>query len=67
MAVWLLSLRAGRPLLPGSFLILIVRVEGLHDMKNSITSSDIEPATFLLAHNAVLTSVTKPGIDSDYA
>jgi hypothetical protein len=59
MAVKLLSLRAGRPLRPGRFLVLIsvrdsvdpraiVRLEGLGQLKNPVTSSGIEPATFRL-------------------
>jgi hypothetical protein len=53
------SLTAGRRLPPGRFLVLIsvtdfvdpraiVRLEGLHQMKNPMTSSKIEPANFLL-------------------
>jgi hypothetical protein len=59
MAVRLLALRAGRPLPPERFLVLIsvrvwvdlraiVRLEGWGQLKNPITSSGIEPATFRL-------------------
>jgi hypothetical protein len=59
MAVRLPALRAGRPLPPGRFVVVIsvrgcadpraiVRLEGLDEVKNSITSSGIEPATFRL-------------------
>jgi hypothetical protein len=59
MALRLLALRAGRPLPPGRFLVLIsvrdrvypraiVRPEGLGQLKNPITSSGIEPATLRL-------------------
>jgi hypothetical protein len=59
MAVRLSALRAGRPLPPGRFLVLIsvrcwidpraiVRLEGLGQLKNLMTSSGIEPATFRL-------------------
>jgi hypothetical protein len=51
--------RAGRPLPPGIFLVLIyvrglvdprpiVLLEGLGQLKNPMTSSGIEPATFRL-------------------
>jgi hypothetical protein len=57
MAVKLSALRAGRPLPPGRFLVLIsvrgwvkaraiVRLEGLGQSKNAITSSGLEPTTF---------------------
>jgi hypothetical protein len=57
MAVKLSALRGGHPLPPGRFLVLIsvrgcvhseaiVRLEGLGQLKYSITSSGIEPATF---------------------
>jgi hypothetical protein len=57
MAVILSALRAGRPLLPGRFLVLIslrgwidssaiVRLEGLGQLNNPMTSSGAEPATF---------------------
>jgi hypothetical protein len=60
MAVRLSALRAGRPLTPGRFLVLIslkgwvdpwaiVRLEGLGELKNPITSRGIEPANFRLA------------------
>jgi hypothetical protein len=51
------ALRAGRPLPPGRFLILIsvrgwgdpiVRLEGLVQLKNPMTSSGIDPVTFRL-------------------
>jgi hypothetical protein len=56
MAVRLPTLRAGRPLLPGIFLLLIfirgwgdpkaiVRLEELRQLKNPITSTGIEPTT----------------------
>jgi hypothetical protein len=59
MAVKLLALRAGRPSPPGNSLVLISvrgrvdptatgRLEGLGQLKNPITSSGIEPATFRL-------------------
>jgi hypothetical protein len=59
MAVRLSALRAGRPLTPGRFLALIsargwvdpmaiMRLEELDQLKNRITSSEIEPATFRL-------------------
>jgi hypothetical protein len=55
--------RAGRPLPPGRFLVLfsirgvdpraIVWLEGLGQLKNPMTSSGIEPATFrLVAYSA---------------
>jgi hypothetical protein len=57
MAVRLSALRAGRPLPPGRFLVLIsvrgfvdprpiVQLEGLGQLKNPMTSSQIEPAIF---------------------
>jgi hypothetical protein len=57
MAVRLSALRAGRPLPPGKFLILIslrglvdhraiVLLEGLGQLKNPMTSLGIESATF---------------------
>jgi hypothetical protein len=59
MAVRLSALRAGRPLPPGRFLVLIsvrgwvdpraiVRLEGLGHLKTPMTLSTIEPATFQL-------------------
>jgi hypothetical protein len=59
MAVRLSTLRAGRPLSPGRFLVLIsvrgwvnlraiVLLEGLGKLKNPMTSSGIEPETFWL-------------------
>jgi hypothetical protein len=59
MAMRLSALRAGRPLPPGRFLVLIsvrnsvdlraiVRLEGLGQLKNSMTSSVMEPAIFRL-------------------
>jgi hypothetical protein len=59
MAVRLSALRIGRPLPPGSFLVLISvrglvdpsvieRLEGLGQLKNPITSSEIEPAAYRL-------------------
>jgi hypothetical protein len=59
MEVRVLALRAGRPLPPMKSLVLIsvrtwvdpraiVRLEGLGQLKNPITSSGIEPATFRL-------------------
>jgi hypothetical protein len=58
MAVRLSALRAGRPL-PPRFLVLIsvrgsvdpraiVQLEGLGQVKNPMTSSEIDPATFRL-------------------
>jgi hypothetical protein len=60
MAVRLSALRAGCPLPPGRFLVLIsvrdrddpraiVRLEGIGELKNPITTSGIEPATFRLS------------------
>jgi hypothetical protein len=49
MVVRLLSLRAGRTLLPGKIPDTHSAAGKITDMKNSIISSDIEPATFLLA------------------
>jgi hypothetical protein len=57
MTVRSLALRAGRPLPPGTFLVLIsvrgwvdhrtiLRLEGLGQFKNPVTSSGNEPATF---------------------
>jgi hypothetical protein len=57
MAVRLSTLRADRSLPPGRFLVLIsvrgwveppaiVRLEGLGQLKNPMTLSGIEPATF---------------------
>jgi hypothetical protein len=54
MAMRLSALRASRPLPPGRFLVLIsargcvepraiVRLEGLGQLKNPMTSSEIEP------------------------
>jgi hypothetical protein len=59
MAVGLSALRVGRPLAPGRFRVLIsvrgwvdprtiVRLEGLGQLKNLMTSSEIETATFRL-------------------
>jgi hypothetical protein len=59
MAVRLSVLRAGRPLPPGRFLVhisvrvgvdprAIVRLEGLGQLKNPITSSGVKPATYRL-------------------
>jgi hypothetical protein len=59
MAVRLSALRAGHPLPPGRFLVLIsgrgrvdprdiVRLEGLDQLKNPMISSGIEPVTFQL-------------------
>jgi hypothetical protein len=59
MAVRLQALRTGRLLLPGRFLVLIfviglvdpkvlVQLEGLGQLKNPMTSSGIETATFRL-------------------
>jgi hypothetical protein len=56
MAVSLSDLRAGRPLPPGRFLVIIsvtgrvdsraiVRLEKLGQLKNAMTSSGIQPAT----------------------
>jgi hypothetical protein len=58
MAVRLSALCAGRALPPGRFLVLIsvrgcvdpraiVQLEGLGQLKNPMTSSGIEPATFV--------------------
>jgi hypothetical protein len=57
MAIRLSALRAGRPLPPGKFLVLIsfsgwvdpraiVRLQGLGQLKYPMTSSGLEPATF---------------------
>jgi hypothetical protein len=57
MAVRLSALRVGFSLPPGRFLVLtsvrglvgprfIVRLEGLGELKNPVTSSEIEKATF---------------------
>jgi hypothetical protein len=57
MAVRLSDLSVGRPLPPGRFLVLIsirgcinpraiMRLERLGKLKNQMTSSEIEPATF---------------------
>jgi hypothetical protein len=53
MEVRLSALPAGRPLLAGRFVVLnsvtvIVRLEGLGQLKNPMTSSGMEPATFRL-------------------
>jgi hypothetical protein len=59
MAVKVSALSADSPLSPGRFLVIIsvrgwvdpraiVRLEGLGQVKNPMTSSEIEPATFLL-------------------
>jgi hypothetical protein len=49
MAVRLSALRAGRPLPTGRYdPRAIVRLGGLGQLKNPITSSGIEPATFQL-------------------
>jgi hypothetical protein len=64
MAVSLSALSAGRPSLPRIFLVLIsvrgwvdsraiVRLEGLGQSKNPITSSGLEPATFRLADKII--------------
>jgi hypothetical protein len=63
MAVRLSALRVGRPLPPRRFLILIsvrgcvviriiVRPEGVGQLKNRTTSSGIEPAIFRLVDSA---------------
>jgi hypothetical protein len=63
MAVRLSALRTGRPVHPGRFLVLIsvrgwvdpeviVRLEGLGQLKNPMTSSVIEPVTFRLVASA---------------
>jgi hypothetical protein len=60
MAVRSSASRAGRPLPPERFVVFIyitdcvdpqaiVRLEGLSQLKNLMTSSEIEPATFWLA------------------
>jgi hypothetical protein len=59
MAMRLSALRAGSPLSPGSFLVLIsvrglvdpraiVRLEGLDQLKYPMTSSEFKPAPFRL-------------------
>jgi hypothetical protein len=59
MAVRLSALRTGCPLTPGKFLVLIsvrgwvdlrakVRLEGVDQLKNAMTLSGNEPATFRL-------------------
>jgi hypothetical protein len=62
MAVRLSALRVGRPLPPGRFLIsflleadprAIVRLEELCQLKNPITSSGFEHATFPLVATAI--------------
>jgi hypothetical protein len=67
MAVRLSTLCAGSTLPPGRFLVLIsvigsvdptARLEGLIQLKNSMTSSGIKPATFMLV--AVPQSTTLP-------
>jgi hypothetical protein len=56
MAVRLSALRTGRPLQPGKFLVLIsirrrvdpratVQLKGLDQLKNRMTSSEIEPSS----------------------
>jgi hypothetical protein len=80
MAVRLSALRACRPLPPGRFLVLIsvrgcvdsraiVRLAGLGQLKNTMTSSGLEPATFRLiaqrlnqlSYRVPLQSVNKTG------
>jgi hypothetical protein len=70
MAVRLSNLCAGRPLPPGRFLVLIsvrgwvdpreiVRLEKLGQLKDPMTSSGIEPATFVLSRmNKIKTTVS---------
>jgi hypothetical protein len=64
MAVRLSALRAGRPLPPGRFLILIsvrglvdpratVRLEGLGQLNNPMTALGIQPMTRRLVHKGV--------------
>jgi hypothetical protein len=71
MAVMLSALCAGRPLPQGRFLVLIpirgwvdpraiVRLEGLGRLKNLMTSSGIEPVTYLPACNIVPQQTTLP-------
>jgi hypothetical protein len=48
MAVRLSALRAGRPVRGGVDRRAIVRLEGLGQLKNSMTSSGLELATFQL-------------------
>jgi hypothetical protein len=66
MAVRLSALCIGRPLSPGRFVILIsvrawvdpraiVRLEGLGQLKNPRTSSEIEPAAFRLVAGKLIT------------
>jgi hypothetical protein len=68
MAVRLSALRAGRPLPPGRFLVLIsirgwanpraiVRLEGLGQLINPITSSGIEPACNIVPQPTTLPRV----------
>jgi hypothetical protein len=68
MAARLSVLRAGRPLAPGRFLILIsvpgwvdprvtVRLEGLGQLKNPMTSSGAESATFRLVAQWTIKSI----------
>jgi hypothetical protein len=54
MAVRLSALRICRPLPPGRFLALRVRLEGLGELKNPMNSSGIEPVTFRLVKYATI-------------
>jgi hypothetical protein len=71
MVVKLSALRAGRPVLPGRFLVLIfvrgfvdpraiVGLEELGQLKNPVTSPGIEPATFQLVVDERRSKLTLP-------
>jgi hypothetical protein len=73
MEVRLSALRAGRPLPPGRFLILIsvrgrvdlraiVLLEGLGKLENPMTSSGTEPATFRLVEADVIARIIEGNV-----